>query len=346
MKTKKSVMQKIRGAVAGGLVGLMGLTSGCQTPLNSTRIERALTSEATIADGVMGGRPYKDGDVLYVRMQDAGNVLKEQYGLDIENRAYPALYQGNLVQIKYTDPKTNQTVVDSQTIAADCTIDTLDFGSFNACVSRSSLDDAITKEANSNGVASVSVTQVAFPMAEGSDQFMGKAFYLGEKDHELVSGVAYLPQKAHRVLLDSGVGHDAKYVEVVMNVGNGQRVVAIADAVACQTGKVTMTLGHDDTVIMVGRGLNSSWTDMRENLQEVGGIFNDFTGASDAIQAAHKSLDTGFRRNYLERNNLPNESCLDKAAKNLGKVKEVTGGFVGLKGDIKTLTTPAATEAK
>jgi hypothetical protein len=72
-------------------------------------------------------------------------------------------------------------------------------------------------------------------------------------------------------------------------------------------------------------------------MSEIGGFFNDATGASDAAQAAHRSMDTLNRQNHLPGNQAPSESKLQKAGKVLGQIKDVTGGVVGIKADAKAL---------
>lgn len=95
-----------------------------------------------------------------------------------------------------------------------------------------------------------------------------------------------------------------------------------------------MDLGHH----FVANFLEADpWVKSRQLAREFGGWLNDFTGASDAIQAAHESLDRGSRGNYLLQNQGPNETPFQRWGRVAGEVQAITGSAVGVRGDLETL---------
>lgn len=347
----KNLGRTVKTAIVGGLAsiaaasatGCAGLNAPFKSFLNSTEPQRRLMQEEKFAEETMRKGRVQDGHVLYVKMEDAGRVLKNEFGVDIANRTFTANYEDIAIKVSYIDPRTETERTDVQTISHDCTIDT-DFGRVNACVNNAELDDAITAKAKLKGVDNVVVTTQYHPMSEQPTPFLGVAHALVEIDGKLAPQTFAFPanSKVHSLLLNSPIA-DAKYVLNVMNVANGHggeidRVVAVADYYACLSGKVTAPLGNRDVVMLTGATISSNYRDLRGSAREIGGFFNDLTGASDAIQAAHYSFDRGFRGNYLDRNVGHDSSGLENTAKAIGEVQGVTGGLVGLKGDVGALS--------
>lgn len=337
----KSVKRTAKAALLGGLLGLVAATgSGCagsnaplRTYINSSHAQRELLREQDVAEETLKTGRVQEGHVLYVPMTEVGEVLAAEFGVDINKRGFRSLYEGNSVEINYRSPQSGEIISETQKVTNECTIDTLDFGSFDACVPRSQLDDAITAVARTKGIESVSVKETDHPMTETSEFFIGKAWYFGEDAKgNLVSGGILAPAalKAHRIMLETGIGHNADYVAVVMAVPatNGiDRVVAVAPAYDVISGRTTMCVGHDDVLFATG---TNSYQDLRSLLQEVGGLFNDVSGVSDAIQNMHYSADRGFRRNYLDGKSGPRESGLQKAGRVVGEAGLVKAGVKAL----------------
>lgn len=341
MKIKQTYRQKLAERLAvstvTGLLSLLPL-GGCanagstgvfQNQLNSTRTNRVLTQETKTAEKVMKDGRYEQGKILYIKMEDAPEVLKEEFNTDIGNRTYRWFYEGEAVKIAYIDPKTNARVEDVQVISGDCTIDTLDFGSFEACITREKLDEAITSKAKEKGIGSVAVTRIDHPMAETNEHYFGKAFFAGQVNGSVISGHAGLPLKAHRIVQDTGIADNAQYIMVNMPICNGKydRVVAIASAQDVFLNKVTMCLGHDDCVVAVGG--TSDWHDLRTTLGEIGGVLNDAQGISDALRRQDGDLHYFNRRNLY----LPSDQGkLEKAVEKTGQVNDLLGNAKAIQG--------------
>ncbi len=355
MKNTNRIMK----ALIGGLAGIVAST-GCAfsefnpafrpNEISSTHKQRGLFDFGQKIEGL-----YNSGDkwtledktnTLYVRAENFTEAL-DHYNIK-NSGSYNELFEGARVEITFDNPRTGQEVTETQIVANDGTIDSKYFGSFDAFATRTKLDEAVTARAREKfgkEDMEVGVKHVSYPFAERSEVFLGfgavNSYHGGAK----ILPVAGQPLKAQFAIL-AGDTYDTKYAALIKHATNEATVTTDDPNFVSRvviyglTGNFVAGLyddvnfGNNDYLVGLG---NKPWANTRALLSEFGGLFNDISGASDAIQGAHESLDRFSRGNYLEGNTIQEESGVQKAGRVLGEVQGVTGSAAGIKGDLNSI---------
>jgi hypothetical protein len=362
----KNTLRRLGMSAVLGLASLVA-TSGCASgtgsfflstvPPGATRQEATHANLGKKVEGIMNskeGGHFIENGILYVDMPHYMQVGKEHGVKKLDKYNFQGIIESDSYSLHFVDKKGQRVDTPPQIITSSGYFSTADFGRFSIYNEDGTSKDVAELNAEVDVVAkakgiigegdSVAITQEnAYAGFAVPYSFLtGAANVFAVQDGKPFAARLSFPLNVAKIEALTGAAQDAKYVLVSIPRGNGKEVrsmVAVGDPMLAMTDPAhNMNMYHNSNAIFVGK---NDWKIIRRTSSEVGGIFNDLTGVSDAIQESHASLDKLFRKNYLEQNQGKNMTPLQRAGKVVGEIGDVTGGLSGIKGDVETLNTPA-----
>lgn len=357
-----------------GALGLSG-TPGCSefhpiwgpSRLSSNYKQRVLHRLGRKLDKFMRSeKPHefdREDDTLYIRADNFHSTMND---FCLANTGtYNNTFETNRMVIEYVDPVTGEKVVRKQIIPNDGTLDTA-FGRVDGFGTLAEVDARITAKARKY----FNKPEMEVLVTQDAGDFVNPPLFLGfanatDSDNSTQIDKASVVGDLQGAIYASGLDERTKYFAVSKRTGNMdkrdeqgnffdsnkdgklicstshpdyiRRVVLIGEtAKAAFHGYEKINVGDED--VMVGVGNSDYGLSYRINdFGRFGDFFNSVSGASDSVQYAQGSLDTGFRGNHLAKNQGRKESALQRAGRVLGDVSAVTGNVGLIKGDVEGL---------
>lgn len=366
----KTLQRRVATAIV-GLASLLGV-SGCAVSefnpafrpaeISSTRKQRTLFDFGQKIEKMYESQvPFtleEKVHTLYVRGENFAETM-EQFGV-VPHGTYKDIGEDTRIEIAFDDPATGKEVSETQIVAHDGTIDSKYFGSFNAFMTRSALDRAITREARKRfgkKDMEVAVRTIPYPYAERPSTYLGQAAVTSPFGPAQVIDLMAIPNTAQFGAF-LGPFADCKYLAQIKLVDNFQRteedddgnkivlnpngVVSISDpryvnrvVVYGPSGNFSsgvyqnIPLEHKDYLVGLG---NRPLDNFDGVVCRVADTMDGMLRITGGYVVGRNDFDFILNENvYLKSQTQENPSRLENAVNKTGQVKDLLGNVKGIR---------------